>query len=289
VRIGISRHEAEKTTPQDRIVFCKVNAMKAYPAVVMRTGLALSIALCAFAEMRTPVHAQNSSQAQTQQSSAAIFSLEGNVREVFLNRFIFESGGMRYLVEPDGAAGTFFLTQDERLTVNGRRYETLVQASRIARNNGEILYDKASAAPVAIVAPPPKAAPQNHQATQALSILDTVAGLDLQPVGEAVRKKHHIEILAKMKDGRSVFVSFDLAGKLWEIEDADYDHHKVSQEEHLSEQRLFKVANDASFRPIELIERRRHYAIVSAKNRRDEIVNLHIDFAGYIYKQVWPR
>ena len=43
--------------------------------------------------------------------------------------------------------------------------------------------------------------------------------LKLAPSGDVVRKKRHMEVDATTADGRRVLVSFDLTGRVWEIED----------------------------------------------------------------------
>jgi hypothetical protein len=45
--------------------------------------------------------------------------------------------------------------------------------------------------------------------------------------GAPVRKKHHTEILARMPDGRTVYVSLDRSDRLWEIEDAEHDRKRA--------------------------------------------------------------
>jgi hypothetical protein len=221
--------------------------------------------------------------------AAGLETVEGTVREIFLNRFIFESGTSRYLVEPVGTAGHFPLVADERVAVSGRRTGTLLQATRITRPNGEVIHDSPPSPSTTLVAPPVAASPQGQSQLQIRPVADVLAGLDLQPLGEAVRKKHHTEILARLKDGRSVYVSFDLAGRLWEIEDADYDRDRVSQQVQMPEHELFRCATEAGFKPVGPIERKKRHAVVSAINRSGDMLELHIDFAGYIYKQVWPR
>jgi hypothetical protein len=236
------------------------------------------------------VAAQSASPVETPAAVQEIVSLEGSVRETFLNRFILDAGGSRLLVEPSGRAGVFSLTTDEKVTVTGRRMGTLMQAARIVRANGEVIYDSSSAPPAALESPQATSPPEavRPQVT-GRSIPDVLAGLGLQPLGEAVRKRHHIEILARMSDGRSVYVSFDLSGRLWEIEDADYDRDRVMQQTQLSQSELFRHATAAGFSPVAVAERKKHHAVVTARNRSGEVVELHIDFAGYIYKQVWPR
>ncbi len=242
-----------------------------------------------------PAHAQSDPPTQSAANGSDTVSLEGVVREMFRNRFILESGGNRFLVEPIGTADVFALVSGDRVTVVGRRIDTLMQATRVLRANGEVLHDSAPSLPAAMDAPPSQARahtplPQDAtRASQSRAIADTLASLGLQPIGEAVRKRHHTEILARMADGRSVYVSFDLAGRLWEIEDADHDKERTLRQSQLSEQELFRAVRDAGFSPVAVVERKKRHAVVSARNRAGEVLELHVDLAGYIYKQVWPR
>jgi hypothetical protein len=52
---------------------------------------------------------------------------------------------------------------------------------------------------------------------------------------------------------------------------------------------LLRLAANAGFTPEGHIERRKHHAVVPARNKAGEALELHVDKQGYIFKQVWRR
>jgi hypothetical protein len=158
-----------------------------------------------------------------------------------------------------------------------------------------VIHDSTPSPPPSVGPPQTSAAPSVPRAQvelrptgQPRTINDTLAGLSLQPLGEAVRKRHHTEILARMTDGRSVYVSFDLSGRLWEIEDASHDRQAVPEAfMPLTDAELLQKASEAGFAPEAFVERRKHHSVIAARNTAGEPLELHLDRRGYIFKQVW--
>jgi hypothetical protein len=125
--------------------------------------------------------------------------------------------------------------------------------------------------------------------TGAVGIHATLAAMQLTPIGQPIRKKHHTEIMARMTDGRTVYVSFDRLGRIDEIEDAAHDKRTVVAVRALSRDDYHDIARQAGFEPLEEMEMKKHHAELLTRNRAGEFVELHIDRAGYIYKQAWVR
>jgi hypothetical protein len=115
-----------------------------------------------------------------------------------------------------------------------------------------------------------------------------LAALQMRPVGEVVRKKHHIETEAAMSDGRRVIVSFDLAGRLWEIEHAEHDKHRYG-EGAVNGASAAEAVRAAGFTHSSVREVKRNHTVVGAMTQKNEPVELHVDRGGVIYKQVWVR
>jgi hypothetical protein len=91
-----------------------------------------------------------------------------------------------------------------------------------------------------------------------------------------------------MADGRSVYVSFDRSGRLWEIEDAVHDRD-AAVPRNPARADYDRLAREAGFAPTGGFEEKRRHVEVDVLNRSGERLVLHIDRAGTIYKQVWPR
>jgi hypothetical protein len=53
--------------------------------------------------------------------------------------------------------------------------------------------------------------------------------MKLSPRSEFGRKKHHAEVDAVTADGRAVTVSFDLQGRIWEVEAGDHEKGRYDE------------------------------------------------------------
>ncbi|WP_439573088.1 hypothetical protein [Phreatobacter sp.] len=119
--------------------------------------------------------------------------------------------------------------------------------------------------------------------------LDTLRSLGLTPLGEIERKREHLEVEARAQDGRRLWVSFDLTGRLWEIEDANHSKDHVAEWRPLAAEALQQAVSRAGFTFQGLLEEKKHHVVVRARARDGANMALHIDRNGYIYKQVWLR
>jgi hypothetical protein len=206
-------------------------------------------------------------------------SSEGRIVELFGDRFILESDGQRVLVEPfEPQPAPFAGKLDDRVTVLGVGRGPLLRARRIVAADGRILLDERQAA---------QASGPDAPGAIPSALAATLERLALSPVGVAVRKKHHTEITARMADGRAVFVGFDRSGRLLEIEDAAYDRERGRHGRPLRPAELQEIARKAGFTPTGEFDEKKHHTELGVRNAAGERLELHIDRAGYIYKQVW--
>ncbi len=115
-----------------------------------------------------------------------------------------------------------------------------------------------------------------------------LAGLKLKPTGELVRRKHHSEVEAVTDDGRAVTVSFDRQGRIAEIEDETHERpeHGATPPDGAA---AVEAVRRAGFRDPTIQETRRRSTIVRAATAAGDRVDLHVDAAGWIYRQVWVR
>ncbi len=115
-----------------------------------------------------------------------------------------------------------------------------------------------------------------------------LAGLKLKPTGELVRRKHHSEVEAVTEDGRAVTVSFDRQGRIAEIEDETHERAERGATPPDGAAAV-EAARRAGFRDPVVQETRRRSTIVRAATATGDRVDLHVDAAGWIYRQVWVR
>ena len=109
--------------------------------------------------------------------------------------------------------------------------------------------------------------------------------LKLAPSGDVVRKKRHMEVDATTADGRRVLVSFDLTGRVWEIEDKF--HEKKRDGRPVDPAAAVQAVARAGF--AEPAAGEVNHTVVRARTQKGEAVDLHVDRGGYIYKQIWVR
>jgi hypothetical protein len=209
--------------------------------------------------------------------------LEGKVVEVFGNRFILDAAGERTLVEPSGDQPVLSAKVGDNVSVEGQRIGALIRAERIFRGTEPVLAPGPGAAPTTLS---PSAKSPVVVPSERTGITAILQDLSITPIGAPVRKKHHTEILARMPDGRTVYVSLDRSDRLWEIEDAEHDK-KSAVPRGLTRDDYARLAREAGFTPTGGFEQKRNHVELEVTNRRGERLELHIDLAGTIYKQIW--
>lgn len=203
-------------------------------------------------------------------------TIEGRVAEVFGSRFVVETNEGRILVDPVGLLAPLVVSPDDRVSVTGGMAERTLLAKRITSADGSVLHHREEPSLRGGVDDP-------------RDIRAALAALQLTPMGQPVRKKHHTEIMARMSDGRTVFVSFDRFGRVHAIEDAMHDKAAAVSARALSPNDYLDIARRAGFEPLGELETKKHHAELLSRNRTGVLIELHIDRAGYIYKQVWVR
>ena len=200
--------------------------------------------------------------------------LQGKVAEIFGNRFILDAAGERCLVEPAIDPSVLSASVGDNVSVEGQRSGALVKAERVLRGTESMLSATAAAS---------SAAPVSPDRTGITAILQD---LGLTPIGAPVRKKQHTEILARMPDGRMVYVSLDRSNRLWEVEDAEHEKKRAAPPG-LTRDDYVRLAREAGFSPTGDFEQKRNHVELEVTNRRGERLELHMDLAGTIYKQIW--
>jgi hypothetical protein len=112
--------------------------------------------------------------------------------------------------------------------------------------------------------------------------------LNLKPIGPLERKRRHYEVEAVMQDGRRVSVTFDMMGRVSEIEREEFEPDR-SAGLVTDPAPLLERVRQAGFGYPAVSELKRHHAVIRATTQKNEPIELHVDNAGTIYKQVWLR
>jgi len=204
--------------------------------------------------------------------------LEGKVVEIFGNRFILDAAGERCLVEPYGDQSVLSASVGDNVRVEGQRTGALVRAERVLRGTEPMLSAGAALAALSPANTPPTFVPPG--------IAAILQDLGLTPIGAPVRKKQHTEVLARLPDGRTVYVSLDRSNRLWEIEDAEHQKNSAVPRGFTRDD-YARLAQEAGFSPTGDFEQKRNHVELEVTNRRGERLELHMDLAGTIYKQIW--
>lgn len=119
--------------------------------------------------------------------------------------------------------------------------------------------------------------------------LETLRRMGLTPVSPLSREEEHLEVEAQAPDGRRLSVSFDLSGRLWEIEDERHDKDGVPEWRDLDAEAVRRFVTEAGFGFGRVLEEKKRHVVVRATTRDGANVVLHMDRNGYIYKQIWLR
>jgi YD repeat-containing protein len=113
--------------------------------------------------------------------------------------------------------------------------------------------------------------------------------LGLTPRGQVYTRKRHHEITATTNDGRTVLVAFDWAGRIKSVTDANHRKGGFAAAAPPAQAQLSEGLRAAGFDPLGIVHVKRDHVVMRARNRQGELLELHVDFGGTIYKQVWLR
>ncbi len=112
--------------------------------------------------------------------------------------------------------------------------------------------------------------------------------LKLKAVGPIERHRRHFATEATMEDGQRVHVTFDMLGRIAEIERAEFEPSRTAPPI-ADPKAILEKAVAAGFSNPVMSELKRSHAVARATNQKNEPVELHIDNAGTIYRQIWVR
>ncbi|MDF2118881.1 hypothetical protein PY365_25255 [Roseiarcaceae bacterium H3SJ34-1] len=117
----------------------------------------------------------------------------------------------------------------------------------------------------------------------------TLKGTGFVAAGNPVRHEQTMEVPVRDAEGHNWVAWLDKAGRASEVEIVDYEEDKVPEAPTFRPEDLPGMIAKDGFQSRGEAERRPEHFEIRAVNQRSELVNLYVDFAGQIYKQVWVR
>ncbi|CEJ12137.1 hypothetical protein BN1110_02434 [bacterium YEK0313] len=216
--------------------------------------------------------------------------VRGRVAEIFGDRLLVEDATGRILVElAETTDKPSAVAVGQILLIEGRLRGRTIEARRVAPV-------AEGAAPEPPAAEGPAGAARVDRLLDALArpadaatIRSTLEAIGLSPAGAPVRRNKHTEIPARDARGQAWSASLDRFGRLEEIELEDYDDDDVPPQPRFDPAELARIVEREGYRTRAAAERRPEHFEVIALNRQGDLVEVHVDFAGVIYKIVWIR
>lgn len=230
--------------------------------------------------------------------------VRGRIADLFGDRFLMEDASGRILVEAGQAEKPEGLASGQEVVIEGRLNGRVLEARRIRPVVAGAVTEAPPAAagqPAAPDAAPPQAGPPvsppvNGDLARSLmrpadgaAIQRMVEGAGFRIAGSPVRHDKHTEIPVRDARGRAWVAWLDRFGRMEEAEIVDYDEARVPNQPAFAISEVGRYATAEGFAPRAQALARRHHFEILATNARSELVELHIDFAGQVYKIVWVR
>ena len=230
--------------------------------------------------------------------------VRARIADVFGDRVLIEDATGRILVEiGPSTVRPAVLEAGQSVEVEGRLRGRTIEARRVAPMDAtaegaapSIIPERATAPAV----PQAQEAPRTTSSADALiaqlsrpadpaTIRSTLEAVGLQSAGPPVRKNKHTEIATRDAAGRAWTASLDRFGRLEEIELDDYDDDNVPSRPRFEAAEVARIVARAGYTPRADPTRRSEHFEIIALNGRSDLVEVHVDFAGTIYKVEWIR
>lgn len=231
--------------------------------------------------------------------------VRARIADVFGDRVLIEDATGRILVEIGPATvRPAVLEAGQSVEVEGRLRGRTIEARRVALMDataeGAAPSSAANGTATAPAVPQAPEAPRTTSSADALiaqlsrpadpaTIRSTLEAVGLQSAGPPVRKNKHTEIATRDAAGRAWTASLDRFGRLEEIELDDYDDDNVPSRPRFEATEVARIVARAGYTPRADPTRRSEHFEIIALNGRSDLVEVHVDFAGTIYKVEWIR
>lgn len=201
--------------------------------------------------------------------------LEGEVREVFGNKLIFEGPAGRVLVEtgPEGRARAA-LAPGDKVTIDGVQRDGFVHASGVSKSGGPRI--ELSRGPDAGPGERPGGKRGADAAYREDTVLQAVSQAGFREAKIVDVKKHHAEVAAVSADGKSYELHVEFDGRIRKQEDTTLVRDEGA---------IRSVIEKAGYSYAGKMRPEKKHMIVSATNSRGEKVELDVHRDGSIRKE----
>lgn len=239
------------------------------PGFLAASTLAIAISLGA-----NSVSAQN----------VGIDTIEGQVQERFGNDFIIEANGERILVRSPGHT-QLTLNEGDEVTISGRRSEGAIHAREILQQDGTPLLGLSSG---------PMATPLQDVRHQGFGYQANISQLEEQLAergfGQALHvepKSSHLRVHTNASNGMPVEVRFEHDGSFreWRIKRPGSMRPRAGEWGSISMPDISRSVQQQGYDSPRIIDTKGRHLEVLANNSRGEAVELHVDYAGQVYRE----
>ncbi|HDZ48939.1 hypothetical protein LCGC14_0072920 [marine sediment metagenome] len=215
---------------------------------------------------------------------ASIETVEGQVQERFGNDFVVEANGERILVRNPSHA-PLNLEQGDVVTISGRRGEGSIHAREILQSDGTRIVG---------FAPRPMTSPHQGPRHQGFGYQADMSHLEEQ-LGErgfgqilhAEPKGSHLRVHTNASNGMPVEVRFEHDGSFreWRIKRPGNTRPRLGEWGSVPMQEISQLVQQQGYDAPRIIDTKGRHLEVLAQNSRGEAVELHVDYAGQVYRE----
>ena len=211
-------------------------------------------------------------------------TLEGEVQEHFGHDFVIEANGERVLVRqsPHDSAN---VTQGDTVTVTGQRFEGTLQAQEVLNSDGTSLSSASAFSPAPHMA---QGARGQWHAPQA-NIAALQAQLQERGFGDIYRvepKSSHVRVQTTA-NGMPVEVRFEHDGSFreWRIHRPGKSRPRAGEWGTVPMAQVSQLVAQQGYTSPRIVDSKGRHLEVLAQNSRGEAVELHVDYAGQVYRE----
>ncbi|QCI66891.1 hypothetical protein [Phreatobacter stygius] len=225
--------------------------------------------------------------------------IQGRILDRFGDRLLVDGPAGRILVDLQAVpAQAGALATGQAVRAEGVLSGKVLQARRIAAAEaGPAISGPPNAAslapPVAMAPVLPLSETEMRLAAgmplDAGAIGQTLEAAGFAIVGAPIRDGKDTEVAVRDGQGRRWIASLDRFGRLDEVELEDYDDDRVPRRPGFAGPELVQMVARLGFQARGPAEPHDDHFEILVLNGRSELIELHVDFAGQIYKQVWVR
>lgn len=248
----------------------KIQHKRLVPRLLATSALAVTIGL-------STLHAS----AQT----SGFDTVEGEVQERFGNDFILESNGERLLVRNPGST-PLTISEGDTVTVTGHQHEGAIQAHHIADSEGLSLTAPATTPGMMRFERPTMAQGYPYQADTA-ALETQLQALGFGQIYHIEPKSSHVKVHTTASNGLPVEVKFEHNGSFreWHIKRPGHSRPRQGEWGTVPMVEINQRVQQQGYTNPRIVDGKGRHLEVMAHNSRGEAVELHVDYAGQVYRE----